>query len=103
MDNLNEIAARWLGLTIDKATTRQMGKVYIRETLERSYPFDPLHDMNDLMNEVVVKLPKNIRIIIGKGEFIIGKIPKGTTRGSYPADFPTAVLELVKELEGGEE
>ena len=99
MDKLNEVAARWLGLEYKFDIN---GRLYIPKLAARWY-FDPLHSWDDLMLKVVPRLPKNIRIIIGKGEFIIGKIPKGMTRGSYPADFPTAVLELVKELEGGEE
>ena len=61
-----------------------------------STPKNSIKDMNDLMNKVVVKLLKHSSILLCGTEptfTIAGKIS-----GNYPADFPLAVLTLVKEL-----
>ena len=119
-DNLNEIAARWLGLkwhdkpicfhcekTEEEGYHAHYGNDYDagKHDFEPVNNFDPLHDMNDLVR-VEEKLPKWYEILITKGEFYIRctRVAGGVhsfgyvASGNYPADYPTALLELVKTL-----
>ena len=94
MKDLSEIAARWLGYEpsiIDD-------EVYIEGECFANR-FNPLEDRNDLVR-VEEKLPYEItirgnRFWINSEETIYGTPLK---KGRYPADYPTALLELVKTL-----
>jgi hypothetical protein len=102
MDDLElcETAAKWLGINYEIIGYRKPFIAIVGEYVKGNKPvhFDPLTNWNDLMLKVVPKLPKGTRMVIGKGDFIVGHIMKrGTVRGKFPDDFPRAVLELVKE------
>ncbi len=105
---LTEKCAKWLGFTLSTMSDGSIrysepSTVYIKDA-NYSYvyrSFDPLNTWNDLMTMVVPKLPRDVRIVVGKGEFILGRITKkGMLRKSL-SDLPRAILELIAEMEEG--
>ena len=86
ISNLSEIAARWLGMDLEWHLAHNM-------------KWNPLEDRNDLVR-VEEKLHCEIRII--EDSFTISRLSNRGYRvwksGFYPADYPTAILELVKTL-----
>jgi hypothetical protein len=102
MENLNEIAARWLGYKY--RIRKWMGsEIVLIEVGDSELRFDPEHNLNDLA-KAQTKLPQKYITIIGseyqeKGHFTIrlwGR--KAIKKGRYPADYSKAILELVKTL-----
>jgi len=108
---LNEIAAKWLGKKYEVLPHLGEPKnVYllegedINDPMKRHYVlFDPLHDWGQLMTLIVSKLLSLYDIClteneIGKSFEIQDQIGAVVESGSYPADYPKAILELVREL-----
>jgi hypothetical protein len=104
---LNEIAARWLGEDV----YIEDGEVYIGRIIRW---FRPLTDRNDLVRVeekllemgFVIELSKFISkhfFTVFDSEYVIRDGCFAIKEGSYPADYPTALLELVKTLYEGKE
>jgi hypothetical protein len=89
---LNEIAAKWLGLEIWSSLTN----VFIKTESGQVEHFDPLNNDNDLWKMVVPKLSyiAEISVFGGSFEIIYNTDP---VKGNL-SDLPRAILELVAEL-----
>ena len=84
-DNLSEIAARWLGMDLEWHLAHNM-------------KWNPLEDRNDLVRVEEKLCRGGYRILFYLRSFIVDTEFNETMVEGERADYPTALLELVKTL-----
>jgi hypothetical protein len=98
---LNQKCAEWLGLDFKVLYVDCEIRLvkYIKNVVDYSKVFDPLNNWQQFMEMVLPKFTKTTRrVIIGKGDFIIGNVIKpGMLRRHFPSDLRRAVLEMISE------